>query len=321
MICPVSGPPLTVRISVTDRCQLRCRYCMPAEGIACCAHEQILTFEEIVLAVESLQLAFDVRKVRLTGGDPLARRGIEDLVSMLAELNIPDVAMTTNGQCLAQAAARLRAAGLDRVNVSLDSLDPDTFRCLTRGGVLRRTLEGIDATIASGMRPVKLNTVVMKGINDGEACDLLTFALGRGCELRFLEVMPIGYGAALFETAFVRAASVRESLASQFALTQLPWSAGDTARRYQARRSGGAEGTVGFIAPCSESFCSGCTRLRITADGRLVGCLARGDGIPIRPLLRDPDPAALAAAVRETLQSKRSRRGFAQPVAMSAIGG
>jgi len=294
---------------------------MPPEGVPPCRHENILSFEEIVRFVECLRELFNVQKVRLTGGDPLVRRGMPGLVASLSRLDLPDLAMTTNAQHLAGLAGELSAAGLHRVNISVDSLDADTFSHITHGGNLDRTLAGIDAAVRAGLDPVKLNAVIMKGLNDHEVCDLLSFALERGCEMRFLELMPIGYGAGLFKTAFVSSVSVRRSLASRFDLEPLRREGGSSARRYRVRASDGTEGTVGFISPCSDSFCSDCTRLRMTADGRLLGCLARGDSLDVRPLLRDASGDMLGAAVRQALQCKRSDQGFEQSAPMAAIGG
>jgi len=312
---------LSLRIAVTDRCQLRCRYCMPPDGVPACRHEDILRFEEITGFVRCLQEQFDVEKVRLTGGDPLVRKGIEDLVGMLSGLGIPDLAMTTNGQLLADRAGRLRAGGLRRVNVSLDSLNPAAFHRLTRGGDVQKTLDGIGAALTEGLSPVKLNMVVLRGINDREVGELLSFAIDRGCELRYLELMPIGYGTRLFGDAFVSSKDVREQLHSRFGLQPLPRERGSSARRFQVtRRSDDASGVVGFISPCSDPFCRGCERLRLTADGRLIGCLAREGGLNIRPQLGD-GAEALAAAVMEVMQRKRRDRCFAQAVPMAAIGG
>ena len=321
MILPLTKPPLTVRISVTDRCQLRCRYCMPSQGVPSCKHEDILTFDEIRIFVEQLRESFDVCKVRLTGGDPLARKGIVDLVALLSGLGIPDLAMTTNAQLLGAMADDLGAAGLHRVNISLDSLDPDTFRHITRRAGVGSTIEGIEAALQANLRPVKLNMVVMRGINDHEVCDMLSFALRRGCEARFLELMPIGYGATLFEKRFVPTASVRQTLASEFELTPISRVPGSSARRYRVRGPDGCEGVAGFISPCSDRFCSDCSRLRLTADGRLMGCLARNEGHNIRPLLQGRHDGSLATTVRQELKCKRADINFEQPVSMAAIGG
>jgi len=294
---------------------------MPTDGVTTCSHDDIMTFEEIVAFMEQLQRSFDVTKVRLTGGDPLARKGIVSLVSELSKLEIPDLAMTTNAQQLSARAAELHDAGLSRVNISLDSLNPVTFRQITCGGEVSRTLDGIQVALQAGLNPLKLNMVVMRGINDDEVCEVLSFAMERGCELRFLELMPIGYGAELFDDAFISSKSVRTRLSSQFDLEPLHVECGSSAKLYLARTKDGLRGVVGFISPCSEPFCSGCTRLRLTADGRLLGCLAREEGLPIRRLLADADGAALSAAVRRSLQGKRSDQHFEQPAVMAAIGG
>lgn len=316
-------PPLQLRVAVTDRCQLRCRYCMPEEGIALRPCAEILRFEEIAALVGHLQSAFTIDKIRLTGGDPLVRPELPVLVRMLADLGIPQLALTTNGQRLAALAAPLEAAGLDRVNISLDSLDPAVFRDITRGGDLQQTLDGIAAVLQTGMRPVKLNTVVMRGINDGELDRLLDFALANGCELRFLELMPIGHGAGMHQHQFVSADAVRQALAAHVRLSPLPREAGASAQRTRVCSiDGRREGIVGFIAPCSAPFCADCTRLRLTSDGRLMGCLAREDGgSQIRPLLQAGDTQALLAAARQALHGKRTTADFAQSASMAAIGG
>ncbi len=321
MIAPVDRPQLSLRISVTDRCQLRCQYCMPPEGVPPCTHADILSFEEIVDFVAELQNAYDIRKVRLTGGDPLARKGVVDLVAMLSGLGVPDLAMTTNAQRLSQMAPALRSAGLDRVNISLDALDPRTFERITRTNGIDATVAGIDAALEADLGPVKLNMVVMRGLNDHEVCDVLSFALARGCELRFLELMPIGYGAELFEQSFVSADAVRHMLTPSFDLTPVPHRPGSSSTRYCARGPDGTEGVVGFISPLSNHFCSDCSRLRLTSNGRLMGCLAREEGHDIRHLLHNGQHGSLLATVGQALQCKRSGAHFDQATSMATIGG
>lgn len=321
-MAPARTPPLHLRVSITDRCQLRCLYCMPAAGVRLGKRDDILHYEEIVALVRALQSEFDVRKVRITGGEPLIRRDLASLVRMLAGLEIPDLAMTTNGLRLAELAAELRDAGLRRVNVSLDSLRPDVYRRLTRGGDVTRTIAGIEAAVRVGLDPVRLNTVIAKGLNDDEAASLLSFALERGCELRFLEVMPVGHGAGLHESGFIAAAEVRRGLSAAFQLEALPFDTSTSSRRYSAvRSSDGLRGVVGFISPCSEPFCDGCTRLRLTSDGRLLGCLAREEGLDVRGDLREGDTGAICAAAQQVLCGKRADSRFKQPRVMAAIGG
>jgi len=240
-------PILDLRVSVTDRCQLRCRYCRPAAGVTVRPRADLLRFAEIAAFVRQLQRSYDVRKVRLTGGEPLARAGLSELVRMLAGLGVPDLALTTNGQWLAAQAPELQAAGLRRVNVSLDSLDPRVFRRLSRGGELARTLAGIAAALAQGLRPVKLNMLVLRGVNADEVRDLTAYALASGCEVRFLELMPIGLPAAQFARWFVAADTVRDMLARDYRLTPLRAVAGATSRVYRVRDARGRTGRIGCV--------------------------------------------------------------------------
>jgi cyclic pyranopterin phosphate synthase len=315
---------LQLRISVTDRCELRCGYCAPENGSAKAAREEVLSYEEIARFVAVVQARYGLAQVRLTGGEPLLRAGIDRLVAMLAALGAPDLALTTNGQRLAEVAAPLKQAGLARVNISLDSLIPTTFATITHGGILENTLAGIAAAREAGLDPIKLNMVVMRGENDREVADLVRFAAGHGCQMRFLELMPIGVAAAGFGERFVSSAEVFEKLAREFALTALPVDPRSTSRNFVAEDHSGRWTTIGFISPSSQPFCAGCRRLRLTATGVLLGCLARPMGVSIAPLLRcgsEVDAGALAAAVEEALGMKRSDGEFAQPQAMVGIGG
>ena len=246
--------------------------------------------------------------MRLTGGEPLLRAGLDRLVAMLAAAGAADLALTTNGQRLAEMAGPLKQAGLNRINISLDSLSPATFAAITRGGILEKTLAGIAAARRAGLDPVKLNMVVMRGENDHEVADLVRFAVEHGCQMRFLELMPIGVAAAGFEDRFVSSAEVLERLAGEFALTELPVDPRSTSRNFVAEDQSGRWTTIGFISPSSQPFCAGCRRLRLTAAGVLLGCLARPTGIPIAPLLRsgsELDAEALVAAVEQALGMKR----------------
>ncbi len=313
--------PLQLRVSVTDRCQLRCRYCMPSGGVPLGDGQGILSYEDITALVTCLDEAFGVDKVRLTGGEPLARPGLERLVGMLADHGIPDLALTTNGLQLTTMASRLKQAGLRRVNVSLDSLSADTFRHLTGGGDLTAVLNGIDAALAAGLRPLRLNTVVIRGVNDYEIADLTAFGLRTGCEVRFIELMPIGPGAALFENGFIDSDTVHRRLTTHFRLTPLTWDPAASARRHGVTDATGQQGIVGFISSCSAPFCAGCTRLRVTADGRLIGCLARDSGVSVRDRLQAGDTAAITRAACGVLAGKTAERVFEQEMAMAAIGG
>jgi len=315
---------LSLRLSVTDRCQFRCRYCMPPEGIGPLRHEEILTYEEIAAFVHYLQTEFCLTKVRLTGGDPLIRRDLTRLIQMLAALGIPDLALTTNGQLLAGKAVALKRAGLKRVNISLDSLVPTTFCHLSRGGQLENTVQGIGAALHHNLRPVKLNMVVLRGINDHEVSDMLSFALHHGCKMRFLELMPLGAALENFEKWFMSSDEVFSRLSRSFRMSPISFSPGDTARNYRVSDYAAGEGIVGFISPHTRPFCEGCRRLRLTADGHILGCLGQGSRISIKPFLR-PEKSSHSEDIRGLIESalmqKRNRPMFAMSSDMSAIGG
>jgi cyclic pyranopterin phosphate synthase len=243
---------------------------------------------------------------------------------MLAAAGAAELALTTNGQQLAEMAGPLRRAGLNRINISLDSLIPATFAAITDGGILESTLAGIVAARRAGLDPVKLNMVVLRGENEHEVADLVRFAAGHGCQMRFLELMPIGAAATGFKERFVSSAEVLERLAGEFALTELPIDPRSTSRNFVAEDQSGRWTTVGFISPSSQPFCAGCRRLRLTATGVVLGCLARPTGIPIAPLLRsgsELDVEALVTVVEKALSMKRSDSQFEQPQGMMGIGG
>jgi len=324
MTAGASDRPVSLRLSVTDRCPLRCLYCMPAEGVPLRSHEEVLRIEQMVRFVRVLKSCRPLAKVHITGGEPLIRRGILSLVEMLAGEGIADLAMTTNAEGLAERAAGLKQAGLRRINVSLDSLDPEMFATLTGGGELSPVLAGIDAAVAAGLVPVKLNTVVMKGHNDGEVTDLARWALDHGCAIRFLELMPIGCTAGMFRECFMPASEIRSRLAASFSLAPQPYSSGASSRDFRATDADGRSGIIGFIAPETQPFCDGCSRLRLTSTGELISCLARGKGPSVRRLLSDESPAnrrALQKIIREALGAKRLRVAFSTKRAMSTVGG
>lgn len=308
-----------LRISLTDRCNLRCRYCMPPEGVEWKAHDEILTFEEIerftAIATEE-----GIRKVRLTGGEPLVRHGVpEHIGRLLAIPGLKSVALTTNGILLPRYAEELRAAGLERVNISLDSLDPEVYAEITRGGKLGDVLAGIETAFEAGFDPVKLNVVVVRSLDQ----DLLGFAkltLERPLHVRFIEYMPVGgaeeEGSCDDPTGWSRSDTVpsdevleRISTAGEEAgLGELvPVAKGDApggwgpARYY---RFAGAQGTVGVISPLSHHFCAECNRLRLTADGKVRPCLFSDDEIDVRAILRGGDDEAVRAVVRKALRIK-----------------
>jgi cyclic pyranopterin phosphate synthase len=297
---------------------------MPFEGIRRCAPGEILRYEEIVRFVRFLRQDYLLEKVRITGGEPLVRRGIERLVAMLTEAGVREPALTTNGQRLGTMAATLKDAGLGRVNISLDSLDAGTYRRVTGGGRLEKTLDGIRAALASGLTPVKLNMVVMRGINDTEVESALSFALAQGCEMRFLELMQAHTGRFDHNGHFVPSPEVRERLSRSFHLTAVPTVPGETSVNYVAESASGERGTVGFISPHSAPFCGQCRRLRLTADGNVVGCLARARRRPVKAFLRRGERgsrASLREAVEDALTHKRSARDFTCRQPMVLVGG
>ncbi|MGD8237145.1 MAG: GTP 3',8-cyclase MoaA [Armatimonadota bacterium] len=317
-------PGITLRISVTDRCDIRCRHCLPAEGVTeLLDRSDILGFEEITRVVQAVTAVAPSVALRITGGEPLLRRDIDRLVRMLSDLETGDLALTTNGRLLADLAPRLTDAGLRRVNISLDTLRPERYAYLTRGASLNNTLAGIEAALASDLNPVKLNAVVLRGINDDEVCSLVRFAAERGSQMRFIELMPIGEATARHGEWFVPTAEVRGRLKQEFEIgEQLP----DTpapARTFRGRcRETGLSGIVGFISPVGHPFCDGCRRLRLTSWGELLGCLMHGSGLDVRSILRSGAPdAQLEDAVRSALALKAAGHRAHRRASMATVGG
>lgn len=292
-MCPTildsSARPINyLRVSVTDRCNLRCVYCMPPQGIPLLAHQDILTFEEIERIVR-LAAGMGIHKVRLTGGEPLVRQPLADLVRMIAAVpEIDDISMTTNAHLLVRYAAELAAAGLNRVNVSLDSLRPDRFKVLTRVGDLESALEGIRAAKDAGLTPIKINMVVLRGFNDDEVVDFARMTVDSESHVRFIEIMPLGENELWAEDGFISMQEVRERIEAELGcLEQVGRSepvVGNGPARYW--RLPESAGTIGFISPISDHFCAGCNRLRLTADGRLRPCLLSDEEIDLRGPLR-----------------------------------
>lgn len=279
------GRELTdLRISLTDRCNLRCVYCMPAEGIEFRPSEELLQDDELLLLVRAAA-ELGVRKVRLTGGEPTVRPGLVNLVREIRAIpGIEDIALTTNGLLLDRLAAPLAEAGLTRVNVSLDTLDPAKFAAITRGGRVEQVTAGIAAAEAAGLGPIKLNAVVVRGFNDSDVGPLAALTLDRPWEVRFIEMMPFSTVGDFAEAGIVKSeetmARIELGLGPLFAIDL---SGGDPARTY---RLPGARGALGFISPVSNPFCAKCGRLRLTADGRLRLCLLRDDEVDLLGPLR-----------------------------------
>lgn len=315
-----------LRVSVTDRCNLRCRYCMPEEGIAKKKHEDILRFEEIYDVVEACtRLGID--KVRLTGGDPLVRKGLADLVRLIASLGtIRDLALTTNGVLLEKYAAELKKAGLKRVNISLDTLNEEKYRHITRCGSLKDVLRGIEAAMEAGLYPIKLNTVLTGGFNEDEIKDFVNLTVDRDIDIRFIELMPIGPAAGWTRENFVSNELVLKTCSELKAEESMDKSS--PARYY---RLPGAKGRVGLINPMSHQFCGDCNRIRLTADGKLKPCLNSDQEIDIKAVLRDSNSTdkkeKLLETIKTAIDAKPEKHGLnekdSKPIerAMFRIGG
>jgi cyclic pyranopterin phosphate synthase len=310
-----------LRISVTDRCNLRCVYCMPPEGVVFKAHEDVLTFEDIAFFVE-VAVENGISKVRLTGGEPLVRKGVPDLVRMIRHVaGVRDISLTTNGILLPRFAVQLREAGLDRVNISLDTLDPVRYRDLTRGGSLEAALAGVEAAIEHGLGPVKINVVMMPTVLD-ELPALAELTHLRPLHVRFIEWMPVGSCGPRTAEESVSKAEVMEALRSIGGLVPVASPGGWGPARYF--RLPGYRGTIGFISSVSDHFCHECNRLRLTADGLLKNCLFSSDEVDARAPVRARDREGTMAVIRESLArktfDKRSLPGC-NTRGMSQIGG
>jgi GTP 3',8-cyclase len=290
-----------LRISVTDRCNLRCTYCMGADGVKQIPHRDILTYEEILQVVEA-GAGLGINKIRLTGGEPLVRKGLAGLVQKISQVpGIEDLSLTTNGVLLPLYAAQLKQAGLKRVNLSLDSLDPAVYRRITRIGELNHVLEGIEAALREGLTPVKINTVLMKGLNHTEVAAFLELTVKKPVHVRFIEYMPIGDHDREYRKHYLPLSYVRET-AEKAGLPLIPALSPEGAGPAEAYTIPGSLGSVGLIHPISDHFCSSCNRLRLTAEGHLKACLYWQDEHSVRPALGDP--AALQALFQEVLQLK-----------------
>ncbi|MHB1612989.1 MAG: GTP 3',8-cyclase MoaA [Actinomycetes bacterium] len=316
-----------LRVSLTDRCNLRCAYCMPAEGLDWLPTPDVLRDDEVVQLI-GLFVGLGVTEVRFTGGEPLLRPGLVDIVSRVASLTPrPRLSLTTNGIGLARHAGRLRAAGLDRVNVSLDTVDPERFRTLTRRDRWSDVVAGLAAADAAGLRPVKVNTLLMRGVNDDEAVTLLRWCLDRGYELRFIEQMPLDAQHAWDRAQMVSAREILDQLAAAFTLTPQGQGCRGSAPAETWLVDGGP-GTVGVIGSVTRPFCGDCDRVRLTADGQVRNCLFAREESDLRgPLRAGADDATLAERILAALWAKRAGHGiddpgFLQPARpMSAIGG
>ncbi|MDB5420136.1 MAG: cyclic pyranopterin phosphate synthase [Brevundimonas sp.] len=300
-----------VRVSVTDRCDLRCTYCM-VERQRFLPRAELLSIEELDRLCSAF-IDLGTTRLRLTGGEPLIRKGFMDLVAGLSRHlstgRLQELTLTTNGTQLARHAEALARYGLRRINVSLDTLDPDAYRRITRGGVLADVLEGIEAAQAAGLA-IKINTVALKGDNADALPDMIAWAHGRGLEITLIETMPMGEVEADRIDQYLPLSEVRRGLESGWTLTSLTQTTGGPARYVRVEETGG---TLGFITPLTHTFCETCNRVRVTCTGRLFLCLGQEDHADLRAVLRDHpgDDAPLKAAIREAISRKPKGHDFA----------
>ncbi len=298
-----------VRISVTDRCDFRCVYCM-SEQMTFLPRSEVLSLEEIEMLAQAF-VALGVKKIRLTGGEPLVRRGITHLCQRLSALEgLDELVITTNGSQLDKMAAQIREAGVKRLNISLDSLNPQLFTELTRNGRLDQVLKGIEAARQVGFEKIKLNAVILKGRNDTEVLDLVEFAIERQLDISFIEEMPLGdIGERSRHESYCSSEEVYEIIAQRYALVESSSTTAGPSRYYRLADS---STKVGFISPHSHNFCHECNRVRMTVEGRLLLCLGNEHSCDLRQLLRDPDcsPQRLQQAIIDAMDLKPEKHEF-----------
>jgi cyclic pyranopterin phosphate synthase len=309
LVDPFARPITYLRVSVTDRCDFRCVYCM-SEHMTFLPKADLLSLEELDRLCSAF-VAKGVRKLRLTGGEPLVRRGIMTLFASLSRHlsngDLDELTLTTNGSQLARYAAQLADCGVRRINVSLDTLDPDKFRAITRWGEIDKVLSGIDAAQAAGLR-IKINVVALKGVNEDELGDLVEWAHGRGMEITLIEVMPLGDVGEGRLDQYLPLSIVRARLAERFTLDEIDYRTGGPARYVKVAETGGR---LGFITPLTHNFCESCNRVRITCTGTLYMCLGQEDAADLRsPLRASEGNALLDAAIEEAISRKPKGHDF-----------
>jgi cyclic pyranopterin phosphate synthase len=301
-----SRPLRDLRISVTDRCNFRCTYCMPLDEYEWLEKSEVLSFEEIA-RLARLFLQLGVEKIRLTGGEPLARRDLDKLIAKLSALDpAPDLCLTTNGSLLAEKVAALKAAGLRRINVSIDSLKPERFRHITKRGDLDKVLEGLFAAKSHGLHPIKINAVIERGVNDDEILDLVAFSRTHGFALRFIEYMDVGNANHWRSEKMVSKKEILEIINAHFPLRKIGREKGSAPSVDYQFLDG--SGDIGVIASVTEPFCGTCTRARLTADGKLVTCLFSTQGYDLKKLMRGGATDAEVVEVISSLWLKRTDR-------------
>jgi len=313
-----------LRLSVTDRCNLRCRYCMPADGVPLLPHGQILSYEELFLVARTA-VSLGIEKIRVTGGEPLIRKGILGFLSRLAGIpGLRQLVLTTNGLLLEEMAEPLKNAGVQRLNISLDSLVPENFARITRGGDVSRVLSGIAAAERAGF-PIKLNMVVMQGVNDHEVVEFAALTLDRRYTVRFIEFMPSGAEGVEWRSHVVPGREILELVSKRYPFDEI--NRGELAGPAQDFRIRGAVGTIGLITPVTGHFCDGCNRIRITASGMARGCLFSREETDLKPLLREEGAPGLEKALLGVVRFKPEKHRLCaddagkRPLRMSRVGG
>ena len=315
-----------LRISLTDRCNLRCIYCMPKEGVSLLGHKDVLTFEEIE-RIASAAARLGISRVRLTGGEPLVRKGVIGLAGVLMKMpGIEDVSLTTNGTLLTEHAAALRSAGMRRINISLDTLDAKKYKRITRGGDIQKVLDGISAARREGFSPIKINVVAMRGMNDDEIEEFARLTIERPVHIRFIEFMPIDIATDWDKNSFISSSETREIIRRVGVLN--PVDKCNKSGPAEMYRLEGAAGQLGFISPLSNHFCDTCNRMRLTADGKLRTCLFSDQEIDLKEVLRSGvNDQVLEETIAEAIKSKPKGHTISEPSFkkcrrnMSAIGG
>ncbi|MFH1490581.1 MAG: GTP 3',8-cyclase MoaA [Pseudomonadota bacterium] len=315
-----------LRLSITDRCNLRCMYCMPEEGIDFQPHNEILSYEEILRFIRAA-VVVGIRKVRLTGGEPLVRKGFIGFLKQLAEIGgLNEITITTNGVLLKDYAAEIKKCGISRINVSLDSLRPERFRRITGRDHFARVLEGIQEAERLGFDPIKINVVAMRGINDDEILDFARLSLQKPYHIRFIEFMPVGKNNGWSSEKFISEGEIRERIKVLGTLRHIGNDRMDgPAQRYLIK---GGKGEIGLIGALSNHFCESCNRLRLTAEGHLRSCLFSDQEIDVKPTLREgKGDEDLLILIKEAIEFKPKNHGLMEPGrrkcvrAMSSIGG
>ena len=313
-----------LRLSVTDRCNLRCSYCMPAQGVKLLPHDRLLSYEDL-LRVATQAVAVGIEKIRVTGGEPLVRKGIVGFLERLAKIpGLKELVLTTNGTLLEGMARQLKDAGVQRLNISLDSLDAGTYAGITRGGDLKAALAGMEAAGSAGFPPHKINVVLMRGVNDHEILDFVKLTLEKPYTVRFIECMPTCQSGD-WRALCIPGSEVLERIAGHFRIQKLERTErSGPAENFRVR---GAPGSLGIITPMTGHFCDACNRLRVTASGLAKGCLFSGKGVDLRAVIAAGDDARLREEIRSIVLGKPGTHRFqegpvsAAPFIMAAVGG